>query len=241
MSNNYQLTIGEVSVPVKLILERRKGPRAAFGSKHIILRVPKSSSVRRIEEYKQWVHQWLHKLYQKKPALFQRYNVPSYRDGQVVHTSRKDYIVQIAFAERKTISVKVEGDWLHVLIPQKSKSAEFDFGRLIANAISRDQHTYVEARVGSINKQYFNAKLSSVSLKYMTSRWGSCSSRNSISISSRLLKAPIQILDHVIIHELAHTKEMNHSSRFWNWVEKADPNFQRHDHWIKENGHLLYF
>jgi len=238
LSNNYYLTIGEVSVPVKLILERRRGPRAAFGSKHIILRVPKSSSPSKIEAYKRWAHEWLQKVYLKKPSVFQRYDTPSYTNGQLIHTTQKDYLLEIAFAERKTVSAKVEGKSIHILLPQKMNN---QIGRVIANAISKDQYPYFEARVHAINEQYFNARLSSISLKYMTSRWGSCSSKNSISISSRLLKAPEPILNHVIIHELAHTKEMNHSQRFWKWVKQADPNFQRHDQWIKENGYLLYF
>jgi hypothetical protein len=48
-------------------------------------------------------------------------------------------------------------------------------------------------------------------------------------------------MDHIIIHELAHLKELNHSDRFWKWVEKADPNYKRHAKWLSVHGDKLDF
>lgn len=70
-------------------------------------------------------------------------------------------------------------------------------------------------------------------------RWGSCSTRGTLSFSWRLLMAPPEVLDYVVIHELAHLREMNHSPRFWALVEARCPDYKRHVRWLKEHGATL--
>ncbi len=70
-------------------------------------------------------------------------------------------------------------------------------------------------------------------------RWGSCNYKNTLSFSWRLIMAPLRVIDYVVVHELVHTVEKNHSKRFWNRVKLLDPNYQDNRKWIKENGHRL--
>ena len=70
-------------------------------------------------------------------------------------------------------------------------------------------------------------------------RWGSCSSDNHLSFSWRLIMAPCSIIDYVVVHELTHMKEKNHSMRFWGLVAKTIPDYKKQRLWLKENGHLL--
>jgi predicted metal-dependent hydrolase len=70
-------------------------------------------------------------------------------------------------------------------------------------------------------------------------RWGSCSARNNLNFPQRLALAPNQVIDYVVIHELCHIKEKNHSSNFWNEVAKIMPDYKIHRKWLKENGYLL--
>lgn len=80
-------------------------------------------------------------------------------------------------------------------------------------------------------------KINRVAIKDTVSRWGSCSSDNNININWRLAMAPTRVMEYVIIHELCHTKEMNHSSRFWSLVEKCMPDYQVYDYWLRSHGH----
>jgi predicted metal-dependent hydrolase len=66
-------------------------------------------------------------------------------------------------------------------------------------------------------------------------RWGSCSSRGSINFSWKLIMAPMEIIDYVVVHELAHIPEKNHSARFWNKVESVLPDYRIRRKWLKEN------
>jgi len=90
-----------------------------------------------------------------------------------------------------------------------------------------------------INAAHFNVPVTRLKLSPTRSRWGSCSSGGTISISSRLLGAPSKCLHAVLVHELAHGIEMNHSDRFWKLVYDAMPDYDAAHGWLKENGGKL--
>ena len=71
-------------------------------------------------------------------------------------------------------------------------------------------------------------------------RWGSCSSRKTLSLSWRLIMAPPEVLDYVAAHETVHLIEMNHSARFWALVKRLSPDFREHEAWLKQNGRSLH-
>jgi predicted metal-dependent hydrolase len=70
-------------------------------------------------------------------------------------------------------------------------------------------------------------------------RWGSCTTRNNVGFNWRLIKAPMFVIDYVIVHELAHLIETNHTPRFWNIVRTQVPMLEKAKTWLKENGGLL--
>jgi predicted metal-dependent hydrolase len=78
-----------------------------------------------------------------------------------------------------------------------------------------------------------------VSVRNQRSRWGSCSRHGTISLNWRLVQTPGFVRDYIILHELAHLKEMNHSKRFWREVAKLCPDFARAELWLKEHSDLL--
>jgi predicted metal-dependent hydrolase len=70
-------------------------------------------------------------------------------------------------------------------------------------------------------------------------RWGSCSAKGNLNFSWRLIMAPLRVIDYVVVHELAHIEEKNHSRDFWNKVKIMLPDYEQHREWLKENRHLL--
>lgn len=75
-----------------------------------------------------------------------------------------------------------------------------------------------------------------VTLREQSTRWGSCSSKGSLNFNWRLVHFPTEIIDYVIIHELAHRTHLNHSASFWNLVAQYDPEHTKHRGWLKRNG-----
>lgn len=72
------------------------------------------------------------------------------------------------------------------------------------------------------------------------SRWGSCSRDNRLSFSWRIVMAPLRIIDYILVHELVHIKEKNHSRNFWAALEKILPDYKESRVWLRKNGHRLW-
>lgn len=82
-------------------------------------------------------------------------------------------------------------------------------------------------------------KYTSITIRDQKSRWGSCSSRGTLSFNYRLLFAPPKVLDYVVVHELCHLTHMNHSKNFWNMVASVMPEYKTYKNWLKEHGQEL--
>jgi len=74
-----------------------------------------------------------------------------------------------------------------------------------------------------------------VTVRAQKTRWGSCSARGTISLNWRLIQAPPRVVDYLIIHELMHRREMNHSARYWKLVGKAFPDYRGAEQWLKRS------
>jgi predicted metal-dependent hydrolase len=80
----------------------------------------------------------------------------------------------------------------------------------------------------------------SITVRDFKSRWGSCSVKGDISFNWRVILAPQQIVDYVVVHELSHMIQHNHSPKYWKLVEKLMPNHQECKEWLKVNGSRLF-
>lgn len=79
----------------------------------------------------------------------------------------------------------------------------------------------------------------SITIRSQKTRWGSCSSKGNLNFNCLLLLAPEEVLDYVVVHELSHRLEMNHSAAFWQKVEAVLPDYKVRRRWLKENGTAL--
>ena len=75
-----------------------------------------------------------------------------------------------------------------------------------------------------------------ITIREQKTRWGSCSSKGNLNFNCLLLLAPAEVLDYVVVHELCHRREMNHSPKFWAEVERILPDYHARRKWLKENG-----
>ena len=78
-----------------------------------------------------------------------------------------------------------------------------------------------------------------ITIRNQRTRWGSCSSDGNLNFNCLLMRTPDDVLEYVVVHELCHRKEMNHSPKFWAEVERVLPNYEESKRWLKENGSEL--
>lgn len=119
-----------------------------------------------------------------------------------------------------------------------SKSAQTDAPQLFAAWYQKQACQVIDVRV-KLYTQRFHLEYTRLRISSARTRWGSCSTSGTLSFTWRLVMAPLEVIDYVVIHELAHLVEHNHSQRFWNRVAAMMPGFQQHLKWLKANGSML--
>ncbi len=230
-------------IPFVIIHELRRSVRVAFASKAIILRLPwlmtADNKINHIERSKKWAVDQL----KVKPGLITSFVSKQYTDGQLLVFGDRKYVLYIQYQDRKTNKAIVKGQLLEIhLASELSDEQKPEIVRyLISRAVANDFYPKIAERVKELNDLHFNQKINDIKLKLSQTNWGSCSTQGNINLSARLLFAPQAVIDYVIIHELSHLIEHNHSHRFWAVVSKAMPAYEEHEKWLKENSHLCEF
>ena len=170
-------------------------------------------------------------------------------------------------SSRKTISAQIKGGMLILRVPRRTTKVQIEaflqaHRRWIEThlAQSRNQMAQAAALPGLTpadiqelkdrarevipERVAYYAPLVGVSVGKITIRcqkirWGSCTGKGNLSFNCLLMLAPPEVLDSVVVHELCHRKEMNHSQRFYDEVLRVMPDYHRHHQWLRENGTML--
>jgi len=97
---------------------------------------------------------------------------------------------------------------------------------------------YIRARVGHYQSQV-GGKLGRITIREQKTRWGSCSAQGNLNFNWRIMMAPPEIIDYLVVHELCHLVHLNHSPSFWNLVASIIPDYKARKDWLRKNGHQL--
>lgn len=119
-----------------------------------------------------------------------------------------------------------------------TESARPNAESILTNWYREQARQVLSERVGYFAQKYgFN--IGKVRISSARTRWGSCSSKETLSFTWRLVMAPLDVIDYVVVHELCHLRELNHSKAFWARVEKILPDYKKRRRWLKDNGSKL--
>lgn len=241
---NYKIQIDNIRVPVIIRKSKNNRIRYSISRKSANLSLPLFYFGRFINTEKEKFEKWCFKQFRSKPELLNRFKVKSYKSGDKIKIYNQTFTIEIEQSERKTTSGKIlQHNIIKFLVPNNidEHARNLVLGKLLSRILSQHFLKEIQTRVHTLNNKYFQEHIESIKIKNNRSNWGSCSSKNNINLSSRLLFAPQQVIDYVIIHELAHLKEMNHSSKYWAIVSKIMPEYKIYEEWLKDNGHSLSF
>lgn len=131
---------------------------------------------------------------------------------------------------------KIELGQRELLFP---KALEFRIQKELKIWYQQQARQIITIRVKE-NAKLMNVSYSEVYFSDTKSKWGSCSHGNKLQFNWRLVMAPLMVLNYVVIHELAHIEQKNHSDRFWRLVERYTPSYKQHRLWLKRNGNVLH-
>jgi len=240
----YLLRVDDLDIPVKIYKERRNSIRASLGKNHAILRLPLFLSKKEEKVQIDRFYLWLKDKVLVDDRFRRRFESKDYKSGYTFELYDRSYHLSIVGSDNKNHSAKYLGNGeirIKLAAETDPGEAEKEISALISRVIGKVYIEKITQRVHFINDTYYGKDIRTVKLKYNRSNWGSCSTSSNINLSTRLLFAPEAVQDYVIIHELAHLIEMNHSARFWDIVRRVMPNYKQAEKWLKMNGHKCDF
>ena len=137
--------------------------------------------------------------------------------------------------------VRSHRDWIEKklkILEEQRKLAQEPLTEEEIRGLVSDAQKYIPERV-AYYAPLIGVKYSRVTVRKQHTRWGSCSSKRNLSFNCLLMLTPPEVIDSVVVHELCHLKEMNHSKRFYHEVLKVYPDYRKWDKWLRENGRAI--
>jgi predicted metal-dependent hydrolase len=164
----------------------------------------------------------------------------SFITGESLYYLGKAYGIVSLDVENKGVYAGFNGENFLVYINESIKNCERkDTVRTALVKWYRERARYVFEERTSFYSRMLKLYPGTIRIKEQKTMWGSCSGRGNINYNWRLIMAPIDILDYVVVHELCHLKHKNHSKEFWNLVESIFPDYSQNRKWLRENGMKL--
>lgn len=233
----YSFSWKELKTKLFIYHENRNNSRVSISKTGVHIRVPLSlTKLEREHQIAKFI-EWVKARLEEKPQVL----VPRYRkfqDQEPLELYDKSYTLAIRISntsDKALVAVKSES--LQFVLPSalNEEDQHSIISKLLAKKLGRLYKAKIWEKLESFNSLHRFGELKSLSMKNNSSNWGSCSSKGNINISVRLLLAPEKVVDYVLIHELAHLKEQNHSAKYWQIVSAACPDYKKHEQWLKTN------
>lgn len=223
----------DIQYTIKRSKNRKKLTITVERDKSIIVHAPNTLSDESIAEIVKAKHQWIY----EKLRHPQKYQTPVAPGKEIVNGESLLYLgrqYRVEIMEGSANSLRFEQKFY---IPELDNQEKSKSDLIKEWYIDRAKDKIVP----KVRKYARNLGVQVEKIKIVDNRfrWGSCTINNNVNISWRLIKAPMFVIDYVIVHELAHLLEANHTPEFWNIVSAQSPKMEKAKQWLKENGSIL--
>jgi len=235
--------VSGIDLPIDIYLENRNNSRVSLGKRAVHIRFPYWLSKHEKEQQIQQFLEWARKKVIEKASQAAREKPRRYKNGDRLQVGGDQYQINIDYKDRKSGTARINGHMIHIILPEglnhdgRSDMIE----TLISRCLAAHYLPWVSEKIHNLNQKYFKQRINRVTLKNTKTRWGSCSQKGNINLSTRILFAPEEVIDYVCVHELAHLKVPDHSKKFWSLVESVIPDYKTHIQWLKKNGRNCLF
>lgn len=216
---------------------RRKRLSLEVGVNGVQARAPKKMRLQDIMLFVQSKRHWIDRHLEEIPTLPAQ---ERFADGVCIEYQGTPTPIRFLTGLRGPIRQSEDG--IQIPVIQSSRSIEQSAKTKLIKWLKHQTYQQLERKIA-----YFAARMGidrhhshTVRVRDYKRRWGSCDAHGCLSFNWRLIHAPAAILDYVVVHELAHCVEFNHSKRFWRIVEQEMPKRKEYQLWLKQNGPRLY-
>jgi predicted metal-dependent hydrolase len=219
---------------VRSNLRLRKSRLVVSPEEGLVVEMPKVPSIRRAKKLvnlrKSWVLSALESVDEK---LAMAKGIKRHTDSVLVMGKEKRIIIRRGQSRAFTLETATR---IHLGFEEKAVAKEKIYARLTLWLRAKAE-AYLPLRVRQLNRSRFT--YDSVVVKNQKTLWGSCSAEGIINLNWRIIMAPKAQIDYIILHELCHTKHLNHSNAYWNVVASVCPDFKTCEAWFCDLGFLL--
>jgi predicted metal-dependent hydrolase len=207
--------------------------RASSGLEVVVPRgMPLRAHESFLREKSAWIIQTLDRLREASPGP----EAPQLTDGGRLRFAGRDLTLSLRDGNHPGhYRAALQSNVLRLSVPELSQAT---IRRALEHWYRRQAEAIFAARLAIYN-QVYQFRYVRVTIKAQKTRWGSCSRQGNLNFNWRLLLAPLPVLDYVVIHELCHLREMNHSPQFWGLVAAACPDHAQHRRWLRAHGQEL--
>jgi predicted metal-dependent hydrolase len=184
-----------------------------------------------LERHKDWILKHKKRFDERISNTVKR----EFRNGEIFTILEFPYTLLIEQANR--VNSKVEFIDNSIVVKKGSNESE-SIPVILEKNLRKSAKEIFVSRAIHYSKVY-GLDFENVTVKDQKSKWGSCSTKGNLNFNWKLIFGPKEVLDYVVIHEVCHLKEMNHSDRFWSLVAQQCPDYKAKRKFLKLNGHLV--
>ncbi len=236
ITETHSLAVGDRTVAYTLRRSRRaRYARIEVGSSGgLTVVVPAFYDGDRVRLLLLKKHRWITAKLDKYGDLESAERRKPVKAGDTIPYLGNNMLIETEMSEANGGNVSVAGQTLVVSLSPGQED--------VRTALEKWYRTQARERIGSILDRFcarMGVSHNRVTLKGHRSLWGSCSRKRNLNFNWRLVMTPLPIIEYVVIHELAHLKEMNHSPRFWRIVESHCPEWRESRRWLNEQSQRL--
>lgn len=233
MKGSTALTTDRLHID-RIVRSRRKSFTIQIDEKGtLIVRAPTTASDRSIYELvakkQAWIEQKLQLVTERRGNMRNR----KFRDGDLYLYLGRWYPLSLESMQTKGSRLQLEGGRFLLDMNERHRARD------LMIAWYRSQAKQMLTELASRYARSIGLSYRKISITGAQKRWGSCSSAGNLNFSYRIVMAPEEVISYVVVHELAHLSEQNHSHRFWNLVAEIMPGYRKHRHWLGVNGYIL--
>jgi predicted metal-dependent hydrolase len=194
--------------------------------------MPRNCSLRTLEDFLCEKREWILRALSRMPARTERSTI---EEGDILPYLGRDLRVVTRFGGEQGPRVSATSTSMIVTLPQ---NGTFDLRSAVIDWLRARARARLPERVQELAADK-DLSWGRLSLRDQRTLWASCSRKGTLSFNWRLILMPPEVMDYIILHELAHLKELNHSERFWEIVESWCPGYRRRKRWLRDNEALL--
>jgi predicted metal-dependent hydrolase len=198
----------------------------------LVIAAPYFTPIGEINRFVQEKQNWIHKTIQKHKEEAIRNKAREYITGEMFYYLGESFPLEVFCEQNERKGLVFWGNRFYLNTADATENGIFYF----VSWYKKKAKQHLQQRVDFFSHE-FNLRANSVKITSAEKRWGSCSADDNLSFSFRLIMAPPDIIDYVIVHELMHIKEKNHSAAFWELIEAAMPEYKIHRRWLKDNNY----